>query len=263
MASEKDITPADIEKWAAGCKTGAELLQLKKNILSKNEADLAVIVDRHLLDRFPALASRTSVSLPFAEIRSKYNKHPSLNQAQIEFLSKYQVPQEKLFNATGMSNLAYKERMKGGNYFIAYGTVPCGSGGHTLRTRAGHCFQCNPQNISYQSRHRSEGMVYVAESIASSRIVKVGCAESAQERISGLNSEQYAGRRDWVLKFSTDVKNMGLVESSTHAALAPYAITDKSYYKEGLKTNCREIFSCPVSTAVGVLNNVISAQSNK
>jgi hypothetical protein len=89
----------------------------------------------------------------------------------------------------------------------------------------------------------------------------VGSAKSSVERISGLNSEQYAGRHDWNLKYSHGVKNMGLVELEVHAALSQFAIKDKYYFKGGEKTECREIFLCSVDAAINALKKISTKHS--
>jgi hypothetical protein len=176
-------------------------------------------------------------------------------------LAKLGVPEQNVFNATGMRTMVYKLRMGEGDYDIAYGTRACDKGGHTLRTSSGHCIQCDTKNLSFLHRHRREGEVYVAESIMGTRIIKVGSGKSSVDRISGLNSEQYAGRHDWAMKYHYGVKNMGLVESEVHATISKFAITDKHYLKDGVKIFCREIFSCSDFVAINTLKEIIAKQS--
>jgi hypothetical protein len=53
--------------------------------------------------------------------------------------------------------------------------------GHRLKTRSGHCAQCNPINIAFQDRHNSYGHVYIAGSL-SGRIIKFGNAGTIEQR---------------------------------------------------------------------------------
>lgn len=258
------MTPDQYKKIIDSCKTREELLRLKENTLKKKRPDLAEIADQLLLERFPpqnkwtTSSGKSSKTIPYDQAKEYYKSHPSLDRDQIEFLAKHGVPEQNVFNATGLSTASYKQKMGVGDYDIAYGTVACEKGGHSLRTSSGHCIQCDPIKLSFLLRHRREGEVYVAESNANSRIIKVGCGKSSIERVSGLNSEKYAGRNDWIMKGYYGVKNMGLVESEVHATLSKFSISDRYYLKDGQKTACREIFSCSADDAINALKKIIA-----
>ncbi len=244
------------------CKTLDELNNLKKNTLAKGGgSDLIEIVDSHIRTRFgnvSELVKRKHVSIPLPsleEMKANYILHPKLIQSQIEFLSRYQVKQSDLFNAEGKSYRLWKDAVKALGCTVIYGTSPCDKEEHTLRTRSNHCVQCNPENLSYQARHRNHGEVYVAFSQTTPPMVKVGCSDNSLERIGGLNSEMYAGRSDWVRKFHIGVTQQGAIEFAVHAALASYEITGKYYHKDNKQTLCREIFSCPVDKAIEIVKN--------
>jgi len=132
---------------------------------------------------------------------------------------------------------------------------------HNVRFDRGACVQCKPSKISYTVRHRNTGEVYIAESKTEPKMIKVGCGESTSSRIAGLNSEQYAGRRDWVMKYHYGVQHMGLVESEIHAVLESYAIKDKFYFKNGARTLCREIFTCSFEVTMDAVKKIIAKHS--
>jgi hypothetical protein len=261
------MTRDKYQKTVDSCKTREELLTLRENTLQKNRPDLAEIADKCLLERFPVQnkwspsSGKSGITIPYEQAKEYYKSHPSLSQDQIEFLAKHGVPEQYVFNATGMSRAVYKQRMSKVDCGIAYGTSACGNAGHTLRTSSGHCIQCSPKQISFVLRHRVPGEVYVAESNYRTRAVKIGSAKSSIDRISGLNSEQYAGRHDWSLKYHYGVKCMGLVEFEVHSKLFQFAITDEYYSKDGEKINSREIFSCPVDVAINELKIIIAKNS--
>lgn len=258
------MTPAEYQGRIDSCKTRKDLVTLKENTLKKNRPDLAAIADKFLIERFPiqnrwtASSGKSRVTIPYEQAKENYRSHPSLTPPQIEFLAKHGIPEERIFNATNMAPASRKQRMGEGDYDIAYGTNPCDSGGHTLRTSAGHCIQCSPMKLSFLLRHRSPGEVYVAESKTETTIVKVGIAKSSTGRLSRLNSEQYAGRHDWSIRYHHGVANMGVVESEVHAALSQFAIADRYYVCNGQKTLCREIFSCSVDVAINAMKKVIA-----
>ncbi len=72
-----------------------------------------------------------------------------LNKQEINFLIEMEVPLEKTFDATEYSAAYYKSIMRRQDLWGAYGVTPCSAFGHQLRTRAGHCLQCNTSTISY------------------------------------------------------------------------------------------------------------------
>lgn len=258
------MTNDQYEKIIESCKTREALVSLIDNTLSRKRNDLAAIANRVLLERFPlqnkwcASSSKSKIIIPYDLAKDKYKSHSTLNRDQIEFLAKHGVPEQNVFNATGLTTSIYKQKMGDGDFDIAYGTTACEKGGHTLRTSSGACIQCDPKKFSFMLRHRRAGEVYVAESNIMSRIIKVGSCKSSNDRVSGLNSEKYAGRYDWAMKYHHGVKNMGLVESEVHAALSHFAITDRYYLKEGQKILSREIFSCSLNVAIDALTKIIT-----
>lgn len=258
------MTPEKYRQYIDTCKSRDELLVLIENTRKKDRLDLVDIAQEILDARFPIqvkwkpATGRTEIKFSLEQSKEIYKGHPSLNAEEIEFLAKNSIPPSTLFNAVGKATSYYQEQMRIEDCDIAYGTVPCQKSGHRLRTRSGHCVQCNPTNLSYQLRHKKSGEVYVAESIAGGHMVKVGSSETSAKRISGLISERYAGRTDWIRKYYFGVNNMGLVEFQVHAALSEYAITDRYYMKNDQKALCREIFSCSTEVAIRELKKIIS-----
>ncbi|HNQ27481.1 MAG TPA: aminotransferase class I/II-fold pyridoxal phosphate-dependent enzyme, partial [Aquaticitalea sp.] len=66
-----------------------------------------------------------------------------LTESQIAFLKKYNFGMEDMFDAKGLTTIEYMARMKAEGKRIAYNADPCKKEGHTLRTKSGHCAQCN------------------------------------------------------------------------------------------------------------------------
>jgi len=258
------MTAEEYQKRIDSCQTREQLLTLKENTLKKNRHDLAALAETVLLERFPlqnkwrASSGKSRITIPYEQAKQNYQSHPSLSRDQVDFLAKHGVPEQNLFNAKSLTTAVYKLRMGAGDYDIAYGTVPCAKGGHTLRTSSGHCIQCDPVKLGFLLRHRRSGEVYVAESSIEPRMVKVGSGESSTDRVFGLNSERYAGRHDWTMRYQHGVKSMGLVESEIHAALALFAITGRYYLKDGQTTLCREIFACSVDVAINALKTIVA-----
>lgn len=81
-----------------------------------------------------------------------------------------------LFDATGLKASDWKIQMKALGNLVAFGVTPCLQYGNTLRTRAGHCLQCNTANLSYLKRMSESADVYVCWSKIS-HIAKIGLSK--------------------------------------------------------------------------------------
>ncbi len=144
-----------------------------------------------------------------------------LSKAQISFVQKMELSMDDLFNASGLNNKEYQEIMKEQGKLVAYGVTPCGAKGHTLRTRKGHCVQCNTANLDYLKRMSKIADVYVAWS-HKKRIAKVGLSVDAYQRLSTLNEFKYGGIEDWQMKLIYTCENAGQIETATHQLKQEY-----------------------------------------
>jgi len=183
-----------------------------------------------------------------------------LSDEQKKFLSAQGIPDELLFNANGQSMSAImKETMKQKGKVFAYNAVPCKEAGHTLRTRAGHCIQCDTSKIAYMLRHVKFGTVYIAGSVKG-RLIKVGFTENTENkegRIEQLKNSKagYGGFDDWEMLFSAKCMNAGAVESSIQALLRKYEIPYTYKHDNHLQTTS-ELFKCSYQTAKKALSEV-------
>lgn len=130
-----------------------------------------------------------------------------LTKSQIKFLEQQNISTDQVFDATGLSRTEYSEQMRAGGFRVATGVTRCGYGNHSLRSRAGHCVMCNPANSEFQKRYEISGDLYVFYS-PSRRLVKVGVAGDAEERVISANKQAYGGIKDWKLKLSVRVKTL-------------------------------------------------------
>jgi hypothetical protein len=125
---------------------------------------------------------------------------------------------------------------------------PCRSGGHRLRTRAGHCIQCDTRKIAYIRRHELPGFIYIAGS-KRGRVVKIGTAVDIEQRERNLNHHMYGGLNDWRIIFWVEVESgSGRIEKSALAKVAEFAV-NKAYQKDGATQIAAEILRCSYSTA--------------
>jgi hypothetical protein len=170
-----------------------------------------------------------------------------LTEDQLAFLERYGVSASDVFDATGLPTAVWKVLAKAQGKRFAFGTTPCEKKRHTIRTRGGHCFQCNPENKSYITRHEVEGYVYIAQSKATS-LVKVGMTTDLEERGRQLNVYRYGGARDWRIVATAWVGRAGKIESNTQAALRD-CVVFANYTKAGVSIDCRELFKTDLKTA--------------
>lgn len=180
-----------------------------------------------------------------------------LTQDQLQFLATQRIPTSQLFDASGMRKRDYSAAMDAAGAYFAFGVTPCAAGGHQLRTKAGHCVQCDTSKIAFALRHSAEASVYIAESKAAS-LVKVGVTGDLSDRLYKLREYQYGGADDWVLLCSAFVKEAGRLEFSVQDRLAAHRVPG-SYVRAGRVQSCYELFACDSSEAVQALAKLAPA----
>lgn len=178
-----------------------------------------------------------------------------LTDEQAGFLKHHKISLGSVFDATGLGRNDYRAAMKLLGKDVAIGVTPCQKGGHSLRSRSGHCVQCNSASLAFQKRYSDTGYVYVAGSRAL-QVLKVGFTTDIPQRISSLVSFGYAGASDWECLHWAECENAGKVEFDVHSALAVYA-APTAYIRDGKQVNCLETFSCGIETVVTALNRIL------
>ena len=171
-----------------------------------------------------------------------------LTKTQTDFLQQHGISMHQVFDATGLSQIKYGELMKNGGFVVAVGVTRCKKGNHSLRSKAGHCVICKPASLAFQKRYETPGDLYVLYS-SSKRLVKVGVADDAHQRVDSVNKQLYGNINDWQLKFYTRVINAGHAEKIIHDALAEYK-KPLYFLKGGTYTLAQEIFSCSIKHAI-------------
>jgi hypothetical protein len=168
-----------------------------------------------------------------------------LSLEQLEFLRKHEIELKYVFNAFGYTREEYKLIMKDLDKSIAFNVTPCSKGGHTLRTRSGHCCQCNTATIAYQRRADSEGVTYLAAS-KEGEIIKIGYTKAVNLRSESLNRTQYANYTDWEILFAIKSKFAGRIENAVNSNLHKYYV-QLDYNHDGSDHDSHEIFQCSYS----------------
>jgi hypothetical protein len=173
-----------------------------------------------------------------------------LTQEQLLFLKSQHISPSLVFDASGYSKADRTRLMEQEGKLFYFGDALCKKAGHGLRTKSGHCMQCDTSKIAYQLRSSATGFVYLAFS-PSTRFVKVGYSKyHPQERAELLRNEAYGNLRDWdvkrVVRFENDA---GRVEFSIHAKFEPYLKPVAYKRANGQMVECREIFNCDLELA--------------
>ncbi|MBR0705400.1 GIY-YIG nuclease family protein [Bradyrhizobium liaoningense] len=141
------------------------------------------------------------------------------------------------------------EAKEAGKAFILT-SAPCRAQGHRLRTRAGHCIQCDPKKIAYIRRETQAGYVYIAGSLEG-RVIKIGTTEDIDRRANRLIVESYGGFSDWRVLLCAWVSNAGRTEREILSRI-PGERTAGVYFKDGQAQTAVEMIRCSFSSALDV-----------
>ena len=175
-----------------------------------------------------------------------------LTKSQIDFLTSQGVSEKMTFNAKGLKKSEYRDLMKPKGKIIAYNVNPCRKNGHTLRTRSGHCAQCDTAKIGFQKRNNKVGFIYIAGT-KNGKLIKIGFTEiGAELREKSLNRTKYGEFDDWKVLFAVNSINAGEVENLTKTELKRYSIS-KTYLHDSKKQKTDELFKCSYSRAREIL----------
>jgi hypothetical protein len=183
-----------------------------------------------------------------------------LTPEQRGFFRDQKIPLSLVFNGSGMSKAMRESLMDSLDLKFYYGGAPCQKSGHTLRSKAGHCIQCDTSKIAYQMRSSQSGYVYLAYSQKGS-CAKIGSTGNGpKERVEYLASLGYAGYSDWQLMTSRHIPaKAGMVEFHIHELLAEFQ-RPVSYKKQGVTVNSREVFFCSLEKARAVFDATMPRQ---
>lgn len=178
-----------------------------------------------------------------------------LDADQIEFLKKQGISLSLLFDASGLRKKDLPPLMEEVGAYFEYGREACKVGGHTLRTRAGHCIQCKTSKIAYATRHSATAYVYVATS-ALTGLLKVGLTSDLSDRIAKIRDYKYGGADDWQLRLSVHTDMAGRIEFTTQDQLSRFRV-NATYVRAGREQSCMELFRCELSEAEQALHAAV------
>lgn len=164
-----------------------------------------------------------------------------------DFLARQGLTESDVFDGRPMGREEYRIVAKEQGKSIVLGTA-CTKEGHRLRTRSGHCVQCKPAMLGYQTRHRKASEVYIAFS-RNADLTKVGSSTDWATRIDKLNFDGVGGARDWRIIFRIAAEEGGRLEVETQVLLNEH-LAHVAYIKDGRMQDSRECFRCRPAKAM-------------
>ncbi|MEQ3697732.1 MAG: GIY-YIG nuclease family protein [Pseudomonadales bacterium] len=176
---------------------------------------------------------------------------PKLSASEQDFLREQNIELVAVYDASHAPKKVWQPIVKEmPDVVIVANTSPCRKAKHRLKTRSGHCAQCNTSRIAYVRNYKKSGVLYIAVSDTEG-IVKIGISSNVSARNSTLNSTKYAGCSDWKIVKVFDVEgNAGQYENALKSELQPFAIKDRFYEKSGHSQLATEIFSVSPAEAI-------------
>ena len=173
-----------------------------------------------------------------------------LTREQLLFLQSQGLSEKDTFDALGMAQSTYYPIMKRANKLIAYNTIPC-KNGHTMRTRSGHCPQCNTAYLRFIQRSNEGGFVYIAIS-QRGKLCKVGFTHAIEVREESLNRTYYANFDDWVIRFAIKSECAGKIEELVKMKLHPHSY-QLEYFHDGKMQIATELLNCDFKKAKSII----------
>ncbi|MGD1036763.1 MAG: GIY-YIG nuclease family protein [Roseiarcus sp.] len=177
-----------------------------------------------------------------------------LTASELDFLKSQNLSADDVCDGRNQSATRWKAGVRAAGLTLVLGTA-CSRGGHRLRTRSGHCAQCDTRNLAYQGRHHSSGYVYIAGSL-SAKLLKIGTAIDIEQRKSNLRHQAYGGIHNWDMLFYAKVENGGKVEGEALRLLQRFKIT-RTYEKDGSLQEASELLQTSFPNAIKALAETI------
>lgn len=161
-----------------------------------------------------------------------------ITDLEYSFLASQKILITHLYDARGKAPTSWGPDAKRSGLLFGL-SEPCYQG-HRLRTRAGHCIQCDTSRIAYARRFAEGGYVYIAASKIE-KLLKIGCCVDVEQRERNLNLQQYGGSEDWTILAYCKTSSMGQVEFDIHKQLSDLSI-ERKYKKDGRDQVARELY---------------------
>ncbi len=123
-----------------------------------------------------------------------------------------------------------------------------------MRTRSGHCPQCNTAYLRFSQRSNEGGFVYIAIS-QRGKLCKVGFTHAIEVREESLNRTYYANFDDWVIRFAIKSECAGKIEELVKMRLYPYSY-QLEYFHDGKMQIATELLNCDFKKAKNTIIDI-------
>lgn len=152
-----------------------------------------------------------------------------LTEYELNFLNTQYIDESTVMDCSWMRPRRYKWAMEEEGYLWCIAPTPCYNG-HRLRSRSGHCIQCDTARISFVKRHHDTAYIYIAGSLVS-KVMKIGNAILPERRVRALNSRRYGDITDWILLYYARFEEAGKIEFVAHGRLYSYRCGVKEIFR--------------------------------
>ena len=183
-----------------------------------------------------------------------------LSDEQRAFIAVHGIPLGLLFDASGMTRSHYQRVMKEEGKEFAFGVGLCNRMHKAIRSRAGHCMQCNPARLAFVFGEDAPANIYIAGSMLA-RLLKIGRSGDLESRLRNLNVESWADHYDWRLLAFAHCESAGRVERAVHGRLASW-VSSCDYVQGRKRHHSYEVFSCNFADARAAVLKALPAGSS-
>lgn len=183
-----------------------------------------------------------------------------LTHEEAAFLAKHGYSANDVYDGRGQRQADRMNAASAAEKRIVLGN-PCEKAGHRLRTRSGHCCQCDPKKLAYQDRHRAHQYVYIAGSKAGN-LLKIGTASDIERRKYTLVNAVYGGFKDWEMIFYMKIREAGKVEGEAQRSLSQYQVI-RTYMKDGKHQEAKELLQTSFANALNAILRAANGQIDK
>lgn len=180
-----------------------------------------------------------------------------LKPSELAFLRRQNLTADDVFDARGKSQAYWFEAIKEAGKTVALGS-PCKKSGHRLRSRKGHCVQCDTSKLAFAGRYDTKQYLYIAGSLHA-RLIKIGVCKDLLQRNKQICTERHGDARDWEIIYAVEIDRAGEIEARVLDRLGQFAI-QSHYWKNGFLQQSIELRRCSISQAMEAMTTEIDGK---
>lgn len=174
-----------------------------------------------------------------------------LTASELRFLRSQGLCPDDVMDVRHMPQRMWFREIKERGKTIALGSR-CRKAGHRLRSKKGHCVQCDTKILAFASRFNLRQYLYIAGSLHA-RLIKIGVSKDLRQRLRQIRAERHGDARDWEVIYAVEIERAGEIEDRVLSRLGRYSI-DSHYWKDGVLRQSIELRRCTISQAMQAMN---------